>query len=63
MGALAQCAILMFKTVQMDVRELDCGAEEQKHRYNGKEQKTRPRVLCPKCADSAHNYSQYISAY
>jgi hypothetical protein len=47
MGALAQLAILMFKTVQMDVRELDCGAKEQKDGYNGKEQKTHPRVLWP----------------
>jgi hypothetical protein len=63
MGALAKCAILMCKTVQMDVSELDCGAKEQKDSDDGNEQKTHPRVLCPKFADSPHNYSQYISAY
>lgn len=61
MSALAQRAILMFKTVQMDVGELDCSAEENEDGDNGEEQKTHPRVLWPKFAGSAHNYSQYIS--
>jgi len=61
MSALAHHAVLVRRTVHMDVHYLDRGAKQEKDGDYGNKQKTRPRFLRPEFTESSHNSSLYLT--
>ena len=61
MRPLANHAVLVRRTVHMDVHYLDRGAKQEKDGDYGNKQKTRPRFLRPEFTESSHNSSLYLT--